>query len=524
MRVFLGLFALAALLAALQIGPGQSLPKQQAPVGTDCALDGSAVNSITGEPVPRARITLVGPGGQAFLSTDVSGRWSFSSLACGPVRMMASRPGFINSAPASTMMLTSGTPLHNVAIRLTPTSVIAGKVLDDQGDPVMNAQMILLVSRVVNGRRSFMPTGSIGGNPGVNDLGEYRMAGLAAGKYIVCAHPNQRGGNDPVMLGESCYPGPIGDAGDTASMIDVNAGREMRVDFTLHEVTAVHVRGVVSGLPKTQGVGLSLVGRGFNNPFANQARITPDGRFDVTGVAPGAYTLSADYFESGARLFARVPVEVRNSDVEDVAVHLEPGFTVTGKVRVDSKSGGVLDRSFSITLRSSDPTVGGAPVKWSPDYSTFTIADMAPGNYRLEANPPAKFFVKSATMSGRDLLVDEIPLRQSAGPIEIVLSDDGGAIDAQVTDAADQPAPGASVMVFRTDGRMPRTGTVGRDGHVRLQGFAPGDYRIYAWDDSRQVEYANPAWMQRYAADGVSVSIQAGQTARVAIKQQTVPE
>jgi hypothetical protein len=420
MRALLGLLALAVLLSASQIGSDVPQPKPLVPFGTDCALDGYAVNAVTGEPVPRARVTLSGAGGPSHLSTDISGRWSFSSVACGPVGIMVTRPGFLNGILAGANIVVSGTPLRNLTIRLTPTSVIVGKVLDDQGDPVANAQMIYLVSRVVNGSRSFLAAGGTLSNTGTNDLGEFRLAGLSAGKYIVCVQPNLRTGNDPVMLGESCYPGPPDSA--SASAIDLAAGRELRVDFTLHQVTAVHVRGVISGLPKPQGVGLTLIRRGFNSPAgAISARISPDGKFDVDGVAPGSYMLSTDYFEAGSRLFARVPVEVGNSDLNDIAVHLEPGFNVSGRVRVESKAGNVLDRPFSLTLRSSDPLIGGAPVKWSADRSTFSIADMTPGNYRLEANPPAKFFVRSATMSGRDLLADEIAITQSAGPIDIVL-------------------------------------------------------------------------------------------------------
>jgi Carboxypeptidase regulatory-like domain len=519
MRVLFGLLALASLPAAPQIGPDGLPPQQQTPAGTDCAVDGYVVNAVTGEPVPRARVTLDGPAGQSFLSTDNSGRWSFSNVACGPIRMMVSRPGFLNGAPSSTNVLTSGTPLHGITMRLTPTSVIAGKVTDDQGDPVMNAPVAVLTSRIADGGRTFQVTG----NTNTNDLGEFRIPGLNAGKYIVCARSNQRGGGDPVMLGESCYPGPAGDTG-AANAIDLSAGREMRVDFTLRQVSTVHVRGVISGLPKPQGVALTLVRRGVNNPSgATPARITPDGKFDVAWVAPGSYILSTDYFESGARFVARVPVEVGDADLDDIPVHLDSGFTINGTVRTESKSGGASDRQFSIVLKSSDPLFGVAPARWGPDHSTFSIADMMPGNYRLDATPPGKFFVKSATLAGRDLLAGEVSINQSAGPIDLVLSDDGGTIDALVSDPADQPAPGSWIMVFPQGRQIPRIAMTGPDGHARLQGLAPGAYRIYAWDDVRQVEYANPVWMQRYETNGASLTVQASQTTQTALREQIVP-
>ncbi len=60
----------------------------------------------------------------------------------------------------------------------------------------------------------------------------------------------------------------------------------------------------------------------------------------------------------------------------------------------------------------------------------------------------------------------------------------------------------------------------GPDGHARVQGLVPGDYRIYAWDDTSKVEYANPAWMQRYGTNVISVSVSASQTAHAVVKEQ----
>jgi len=165
--------------------------------------------------------------------------------------------------------------------------------------------------------------------------------------------------------------------------------------------------------------------------------------------------------------------------------------------------------------------VGAGQLKWNADNASFTIPDLMPGNYRLDAFPPGPFYVKSATLNGIDILRQEVSIAQSAGPIEIVLSDDSGAIDAQVTADDDQPLASSAVMLLQ-DGLRPRIAASGPDGHVKLQGLAPGDYRIYAWDDIQQVEYADTDWMRRYGGGGVSASVQAGQTAQATVKQQTV--
>ena len=522
MRAVACFFALTTLLSAWQPPAGAIGSDGHPPAGTGCATDGFVVNAVTGEPVPRARVAASGPGGApSVVTSDNSGRWRFPGLACGPIQIFANRPGFLNEPKVVPAILASGSPMHDVAVRLTPASVIAGKVVDDQGDPVMNAQMILLASRVTDGRRSFAVTGTAGGTSATNDLGEFRFAGLSAGKYIVCAEADTRGGGDSIMFGESCYPGPFESA--AASTLDLPAGGETRLNITVHEATPVHVRGVMTGMPKAQGVALTINRRNVTVPgAARPAKVGPDGKFDVAGVSPGSWVLSTDYFEAGARLHARVPVEVGIADVNDVAVHLDSGFTVAGKVRIESKSSGALTLKVVVALRSSEPMSGGGSTQWNSDHSAFTIADLTPGNYRLEVTVGGKFFVKSATLAGRDITGQEIPLAESSGSLDIVLSDDGGALDVSVTGADDRPAPGSGVIVLR-NGSQPRTAIAGPDGHAILLGLAPGDYQAYAWDDIRQVEFANPDWMKRNGASSALVSVRAGQFPQVTLKQQLVP-
>jgi len=224
--------------------------------------------------------------------------------------------------------------------------VITGKVVDEAGDPVQNVQIIAMTSRVVEGRRAFMQTSAAM----TNDLGEFRVPGLAAGKVIVCAHPppDARAMNtEAAVFAETCYPGPV--EGGSASAMTLAVGREARVDFTMSHVAAARIRGRVSGMPENSGVVVSLQTRSAarSGGQARQATMQRDGSFELRGVATGSWMLAVDYWEAGARLFARVPVDVNGGDLDGVVVHLEPGFTATGTLRVESspRSG---DRDYSV--------------------------------------------------------------------------------------------------------------------------------------------------------------------------------
>ncbi len=201
--------AIALILAA--VWPGAHPHKPFA--SSDCAADGSVVNSVTGEPIPRAKVNLISGGMNYAAATDTSGRWSFANVPCGQANFMTTRVGFLGRAarlmnPVTVATLISGSPAHDVKLELTPQSVVYGKVVDDQGDPVQNVQVTALASVVVEGKGTFQQ----GSNATTNDLGEYRIPGVTRGKYIVCARMAAQGSvvstGSQTMAAEVCYPGP----------------------------------------------------------------------------------------------------------------------------------------------------------------------------------------------------------------------------------------------------------------------------------------------------------------------------
>ena len=511
------LILIAAVLAPAQI---RSLPPQQpAPSSFDCSADGTVVNSVTTEPIARARVYVISAGTTYSAATDSSGRWTLSNLGCATGQLQVTRPGFLSAGVAfRRLTLISGSPVHDLKTELVPQSVAWGKVQDDQGDPVQGAQVIVLASRVTDGRPRFQQAG-LGTT---NDLGEYRVANLPRGKYVLCAHLNQLTVQpEPrTIAADTCYPGPLD--GGVASAMELPAGREAKVDFTLNEVLPVHVRGTITGLPEGRGIGVNLVKRGANSDFGgNLPGSVRDGKFDFR-VPPGSYMLTADYFEAGKRLTARVPVDAGSSDIDNVVAHLDSGFTVTGTVRAVSQSGqnGPLQQ-FGINLRPSEPVNGTGQLKWEPDHTAFAINDMVPGNYRIDVFPPPSWYVKSATLAGQDILNSEVPISQAAGPIEVLLRDDGGSIEGDVVDANGQPVA-TGMLLLRNSIRVTNA-TSQPSGHFKLQNLAPGDYTIYAWDEPNDVEYADQDWMRRNGGGGISVTVTAGQNQQVKLTQQLIP-
>jgi len=507
-----------AIAVLLLSGPLASA--QVAPVQNDCAADGSVVNAVTGEPIPRAHVFDL--RSQNATAADNAGRWSLSGLMCGQGAINATRPGFLQGttrevAPGipGSLTLVSGSPAHDLVIKLTPQAVVTGRVTDESGDALPAAQIIAMSSIVTNGKRTVQSAQ----NTITNDLGEYRLAGLRAGRFVFCAQtptlPPRVPPSDTTATQDACFP--AAPEGGAISAMAIFAGTETHVDFVLRQVHASHVRGTVTGMPPSRGATLTLryTGPLSQAPVARPAAIDPAGRFDIRGVPPGSYVLVVDYFDQGHRLMARVPVDVGSADVDGLVVRIEPGITVTGKVRVESASGAPAPRSWGLGILSSEPGLEAGRMQWDKDRSTFSIADLSPGSYRIVGTPPAPFYLKRAMLGGRDIAQDEMPIMQSGLELDVVLGDDGGAIEGTVEDAEGKtPASGAGIIALR-GGRMARLSSAGPDGHYRIQNLGPGDYRIYAWDDLSEAEYADEDWMKRHGGYGQSVSVASGQTATV---------
>src|SRR4051794_2454332 len=61
-------------------------------LSNDCSADGTVVNSISGEPVPRARVNFA--NGVA-VTADAAGRFQATGILCGPLFVTAAKAGFL---------------------------------------------------------------------------------------------------------------------------------------------------------------------------------------------------------------------------------------------------------------------------------------------------------------------------------------------------------------------------------------------------------------------------------------------
>ena len=312
------MYAVVSLLVALSLS-------QAAPAATG-RLSGQVVAAGTNAPVAGARVMVFPTGRQAMppsgpialppqSMTDQNGRFVFNGVAAGQYRLDVQKTGFASSldptARPQTYTVAAGQALDTITIVLQRGAVISGKVIDQNGEPVTEARLVAL--RLIN-----LPNGvaaprlipaAMQGPQQTNDLGEYRVAGLAAGEYYVAVVPRSMtfggpsgpasgsGGGAQAMT-TTFYPGTADQAG--ALPIRVAAGAEVsNIVFTLQTAPAFRVSGIVvdeNGEPVARARvmlmndprnGMAFLGPGGNTQTGN------DGRFSIGDVMAGTYRVNA---------------------------------------------------------------------------------------------------------------------------------------------------------------------------------------------------------------------------------------
>ena len=126
--------------------------------------------------------------------TDDAGRFVFSGLAPGRYELDATKPGWLGGAlgrrrPGGASMpidLSNGERRNDLAITMWRAAVLAGRVIDDNGDPLVGVEVRALRQTFIAGRRqSETPI-----RTKTDDRGAFRYSGLLPGSYVIAVLSN----------------------------------------------------------------------------------------------------------------------------------------------------------------------------------------------------------------------------------------------------------------------------------------------------------------------------------------------
>ena len=542
--------SLALLLCVLARAAMAQAPKATPTAKKDqCSIAGMVVKLAESEPLRKARVRLQSLDDRTHsigVTTDASGRFELKGLDPGRYKLTASRAGFVTyeygqrkpGDPGATLTLRPGQEMKDLLFRLIPSSVIAGRILDEDGEPLPAVHVSALREVYSDGKRSLSATASVE----TNDLGEYRLFGLPPGRYFVSAvysHWNRFGGvgesedseASPQGYAKMYYPGTP-DAGK-ANSITVKAGEEIpSVEMLMRQVLVYRIRGhVYNQITHKPGTGTNLLlipkttGREWD--FGEQQALVQkaDASFEIPEVLPGSYVLLAFWFDEGKIYGTRTPVDVGNADVEGLGVTIAPGTSVNGRIIWDGKPSLEKDE-LTVTLTPKDADLNFAsPTRVSQNYS-FTLKDVSDGTYIADAGGQSKdCYVKDVQYAGSSVLDEGFTVTGgSPAFLEITISSRGARVQGTAADQDGLPASGVWVVLVpdashRSQRRLYKEQTTDQYGHFDLRGIPPGDYKLFSWDEVEQGAWEDPDFLKPFEEKGVGekITVQEGDAKSVNI-------
>ncbi|HEY2379642.1 MAG TPA: carboxypeptidase-like regulatory domain-containing protein [Terriglobia bacterium] len=549
------------------------------------SVDGVVVKLGSSEPLAEATVQLRqeitntdpdAPRAKSYaVKTGSDGRFLFENVPPGTYRLIATRPtgGYVPAEYGQRTPTSQGVPLtvapgqklSGIQLAMGLTASIAGRIFDEDGEPVARAQVNALRSVYKDGRRIMTNVQTVE----TNDRGEYRLFWLAPGRYYISAKPDipqlpsdprNPGGKvsavhitSPARFGTSeqaaeptihkrrlktgevveetyipvFYPGVTAEQG--AAPIDVGPGAAssgVDMSVTSGVVPALHVRGraiagtTVANLAGTRIVAVPRAQTSF--VIIPSVQTDSRGEFDLAGVAPGSYWL----FASRDRMLGMAPVEIGNNNAQNIAIPMVPAFNLSGRFTFDGRSrSGDQPPLWSLRLAplGRDQSIVGMPVGGPfsnpppDDDGSFTVEGIYVGDFHVTVfGLPPDSYVKSMRLGDIDILDQGLHLTGQPGNLlNVVIGLNAGSIAGSVVGSRQELLADRTVVLvpdpqyrFRKD--LYKVATTDDSGRFRIQSITPGDYTVFAWDEVESGAWLDPDFLRTYETRGTRVHITEG--------------
>jgi Carboxypeptidase regulatory-like domain len=544
--------ALAVPLAAQDATTSKAPPKT--------SLAGSVVKEPGGEALKKAIVELIAEnqeeGGNYTATSDQEGQFKIEGIQPGRYRMFVERPGYLEvdkkrrRSEGVVLSFAPGQELKDQTLHMTPAAIILGRVLDEDGDPMPNVDVTVLRRRA----SSFEPSGSAQ----TNDLGEFRIGGLLAGKYYVAATPMpnfqslvplQRSSDDPaappadMAYVTTFYPSTTDRV--HASAIELHAGEEMPVNFSLAREHTVRIRGSVAGLSPGARVVVTLRGKDSSALF-NAAEVDRDGKFEILHVAPGFYTITTMTVLADTPQSVRQTVEVAGANIDDLRLVPQAAATIRGRVHFGGRSPQPGTAPLIVSLHgiegeddfSSGVTFNGDETSGSPNFAkvkpdgSFELKNVPPGVYELGVSSDSQLladtFVESLVAGTKDVIDTGLNVSGGTLSVDLTVSSGAGVIDGTVS--ADKNASVANAIVlivpeaqYRKQPYRYQKVSADQAGQFAVHDLRPGNYTLYAWEVLDGDDYLNPDFLKTVEGLGTAVKVEKSAHQKVALKVIPAP-
>ena len=494
-------------------------------------IAGTITAADTGKPLRAARVTFrpvagaSGPNAAAY--TNARGQYLLKDVEPGSYYISAGRSGYVGIQYGQRHASESGLAVDakpaaavtRIDIALPRGSVLAGRITDDVGEPYAGVRIDVLGFRYNLGTR--VPFPITGGT--TDDLGQFRVSGLAPGTYYVMATANETwvtAQKETFGFGSTYYPGvPV----SQAQAITLGVGEvKTDVSFSVRSGRAARLRGRVvreTGEPVPNAfVGLSI---SFGVAVAGGGRSTrsaPDGSFEFRDVPAGTYLVGDE------------EIAVTGVDIDDIQMVVKTGSTVTGSVV--SADGSPLPFGPSGVRIINQTTTGKAlprvaVVEVDQNFA-FKMANLG-GEFLFRVTGLPEGWMLDAVRLGEKDITD-VPWNVPTGgkefaDLKIVVTPRQGTIAGLVRDAKGQPTTAASVIVFSENAqhwtpysRFLRIVRPGADGQFSVGLLPPGTYRAVALDYVEPGQHEDKAFLESIRDEGARIVLGEGGSETVTLR------
>jgi len=562
-EVMLRWLAPVALFASGMLGQQPHTAAPPAPSGFQ--ISGIVVDAAGSQPLSGARVAIAPVSQRDAFTTIITGedgRFSFPGLEPGKYTLTAQHRGYVtqsfNQHGPFSSSIAVGPELDSshLVFAMIVEGAISGSVIDEQGEAVRDARVMLFQSAVDDGiLRTIQRASAM-----TDDEGHYHFSHLRAGKYFVAvsAQPwyaqrpqahikvtdaggsvtDYAGGVDDSALKDAqrvevveATPSPLdvvypitfyGGATDAsaATPILLGKGDKISADISLQAVPAAHWR-ITSASEQQQQSFVLLEQRVFDGTRIQipvNASIARPGVVEIAGLPPGHFT--ANMHSTTGETVEQQELEVGGNGAVEKG---HPAAAVPLAVSLGFEPPAALSGQMSLMLREKtsnqvlrENVNGKGEIEFKEGIQR--------GTYEVSVQGGSAIYLRSIQATGARITGRILEVK-GAAPVKLSLTLATGRGD--ITGIAlrgDNPAPGVMVVLVPGDPAhnqlLFRRDQSDSDGTFSIAGVVPGRYTLLAIADGWDLEWANPAVLERFMAQGEPLTVEARGKYSVKVKVQ----
>jgi len=143
------------------------------------------------------------------------------------------------------------------------------------------------------------------------------------------------------------------------------------------------------------------------------------------------------------------------------------------------------------------------------------LKDVFDGTYRLSVMGQSKdCYVQSIRYGSNEVLEGGFTVVRGTQPsLEVAISSRGARVEGVVTDQDKLPITGVWVVLVpdpsrRDQSHLYRKVATDQFGHYLLRGIAPGEYKLFCWDEVEDGAWEDPDFLRAYEDRGQKISVE----------------